>query len=131
MAQWIGAQGQVKVAKNTPTCGVPPRNPPQNEKNCFSISTTKLAESVEDLNSSLAQCFPTFFSSRPTFNASFIVRPTMRYTTKINSYVRPASFLLFTWNQQTTNLPIVIVAYLHFPTSRGVRTEIVTATQHI
>ena len=27
----------------------------------------------------LDQCFPTFFSSRPTFNASFIVRPTMRY----------------------------------------------------
>jgi len=25
------------------------------------------------------QCFPTFFSSRPTFNASFIVRPTVRY----------------------------------------------------
>jgi len=27
----------------------------------------------------LGQCFPTFFSSRPTFNASFIVRPTMSY----------------------------------------------------
>ena len=51
--------------------------------------------------------------------------------TKINSYVKPASLLLFTWNQQTANLPIVIVAYLHFPTSRGVRTEIVNATQHI
>jgi len=23
MALWVGAQGQVKVAKNTPTCGVP------------------------------------------------------------------------------------------------------------
>jgi len=69
--------------------------------------------------------------SRPTFNASFIVRPTIRYMTKINSYVRPASLLLFTWNQQTTNLPIAIVAYLHFPTSRDVRTEIVNATQHI
>ena len=78
----------------------------------------------------LTQCFPTFFRSRPTFNASFIVRPTIRMT-KINSYLRPASLLLFTWNQQTNNLPIVIVAYLHFPTSRGVRTEIVDATQHI
>ena len=65
------------------------------------------------------------------FNAGFIVWPTIRYMTKINSYVRPASLLLFTWNQQTTNLPIVIVAYLQFPTSRGVRTEIVNATQHI
>jgi len=50
------AQGQVKIAKNTPTCGVPPRKPPtENEKCFFSISTTRLAESVESLNSSLAQ----------------------------------------------------------------------------
>jgi len=33
--------------------------------------------------------------------------------------------------QQTTNLPVVIVAYLDFPTSRGIRAEIVHATQHI
>jgi len=26
MAQSVGAQGQVKVAKNTPTCGVPTEN---------------------------------------------------------------------------------------------------------
>jgi len=26
MAQWVAAQGQVNVAKNTPTCGVPPEN---------------------------------------------------------------------------------------------------------
>jgi len=26
MTQWVGAQGQVKVAKNNPTCGVPPEN---------------------------------------------------------------------------------------------------------
>ena len=51
MAQWLGAQGQAKVAKNTPTCGVPI----ENEKVFFSISTTRLAESVEGLNSSLAQ----------------------------------------------------------------------------
>jgi len=25
MAKWVGAQGQVKVAKNIPTCGVPHR----------------------------------------------------------------------------------------------------------
>ena len=24
MAQWVGAQGQVKLAKKTPTCNVPP-----------------------------------------------------------------------------------------------------------
>jgi len=56
MAQWVGAQGQVKVAKSTSTCGVPPRKPPTETENCFfSIFTTRLAESVEGLNSSLAQ----------------------------------------------------------------------------
>ena len=36
MAQWVRAQGQVKVAKNIPTCGVPPRKPPtENEKFFF------------------------------------------------------------------------------------------------
>ena len=97
----------------------------------FGVFFSKIPERSRRPKYYLGQCFPTFFSSRPTFNASFIVRPTIRYMTKINSYVRPASLLLFTWNQQTTNLPIVIVAYLHFPTSRGVRTEIVNATQHI
>ena len=54
MAQWVGAQGQVNVAKNTPTCGVSPRKlPTENEKIFFLIS--RLAESVEGLNSSLAQ----------------------------------------------------------------------------
>jgi len=33
----------------------PPKTPTENEKNFFSISTTRLAESVEGLNSSLAQ----------------------------------------------------------------------------
>jgi len=58
MAQWVGAEGRPKVAKkskNTPTCGGPPREPQiENEKFFFSISTTRLAESVEGLNSSLA-----------------------------------------------------------------------------
>jgi len=58
MAQWVGAQGRPKVAKkskNTPTCGGPPREPQtKNKKNFFSISTRRLAESVESLNSSLA-----------------------------------------------------------------------------
>ena len=44
MAQWVSAQGQVKVAKNTPNCSVPTRKPPtENEKIFFSISTTRLA----------------------------------------------------------------------------------------
>ena len=56
MAQWVGAQGQVTVAKNTLTCGVRPRKPlTENENIFFSVSTTRLAESVEGLNSSLAQ----------------------------------------------------------------------------
>ena len=53
MAQWVGVQGQVKVAKkskNTPTC-----NKPQNKNRFFSISSRRLAESKYGLDSSLAQ----------------------------------------------------------------------------
>ena len=35
MSQWVGAQGQVKVAKNTPTCDVSPRKPPTENENIF------------------------------------------------------------------------------------------------
>jgi len=45
----------VNVAKNTSTCGVPPKKKHQKRKLFFSISTTRLAESVEGLNSYLAQ----------------------------------------------------------------------------
>jgi len=52
------AEGQVKVAKkfkNTPTCHVSPsKRQTKNENNFFSMSTRRLAESVEGLNSSLA-----------------------------------------------------------------------------
>jgi len=53
------AQGQPKVAKISKTCllcDVTSRNPPtENEKLFFSILTTRLAESVDGLDSSLAQ----------------------------------------------------------------------------
>ena len=55
MAQWVGAQGQVKVAKNTYTYGISPWKPLIKNKNFFSISTTRLAESVESLISSSAR----------------------------------------------------------------------------
>ena len=59
MAHWDGALGQAKMAKLTqkhPACDVLPRKAQtQNEKFCFSILTTRLAEFVEGLNSSLAQ----------------------------------------------------------------------------
>ena len=35
MGQYVGAHGKVKVAKNTPTCGVPPRKPPTANENFF------------------------------------------------------------------------------------------------
>ena len=35
MAQWVGAQGQVKVAKNTPTCGVTPKKHPTESEKFF------------------------------------------------------------------------------------------------
>jgi len=55
MAQWGGAQGQVKVAKKNPFVAFPPETPTKNEKFYFSISTKRHAESAEGLNSSLAQ----------------------------------------------------------------------------
>ena len=57
MTQWVGAQGQPKVAKKKqkhPHLWRPPREPQaKKEKLFFSISTRRLAESVEGLNSSL------------------------------------------------------------------------------
>jgi len=51
--------GQAKVAqisKTFPHCDVTSRNPPnENEKRCFSILTRRLAESVDSLDSYLAQ----------------------------------------------------------------------------
>jgi len=55
MAQWVGTQGQVNVAKNTPPLWRSAQKIPTENENFFSISTTGLAESVEGLNSSLAQ----------------------------------------------------------------------------
>jgi len=58
MGQLVRVQGQVKVAtkcKNTPTCDVPPRKrQTKNKKLFFLMSTRRLAEIVEGLNSSLA-----------------------------------------------------------------------------
>jgi len=58
MGQLVGAQDRPKVAnisKTFPLCKVTSRKPPESKKNFFSTSTTGLAESVEGLNSSLAQ----------------------------------------------------------------------------
>jgi len=59
MGQWVGAQGrpnEAKISKTCPHCDVTYTNPPPKTKNVFfSILTTRLVESVEGLNSSLAQ----------------------------------------------------------------------------
>ena len=59
MAHWDGAQGQEKMAKITQKHPYLWRSPQKNsnpkQKFFFSILTTRLAESVESLNSSLAQ----------------------------------------------------------------------------
>ena len=58
MAHWDGAQGQAKMAKITqkhPYLWRSPRKAQTQNKIFVSILTTRLAESVEDLNSSLAQ----------------------------------------------------------------------------
>jgi len=57
MGQWVGAQGWPKVTKISKTClhcDVTSRRPPPKTKNIFLfVSTRRLAESVEGLNSSL------------------------------------------------------------------------------
>jgi len=60
MAQWVVVHGQVKMAKkskNTPTCSGPPSEPQTENENLFffSISSRRLAESEDGLDSSLAQ----------------------------------------------------------------------------
>jgi len=59
VGQWVGAQGWPKVAEIFKTCilfDITSRNPPiENEKCFFSILTTRLSESVDGLDSSLAQ----------------------------------------------------------------------------
>jgi len=59
MSHWIGAHGRVKVAKkrkNTPIVTSHQRCLNPKRKKNFSISTTRLAESVEEgLNSSITQ----------------------------------------------------------------------------
>jgi len=58
MGQWVGVQGQAKVAKisqTCPHCDITSRKPQIQSEKFFLISTRRLAESVEGLNSSLAQ----------------------------------------------------------------------------
>ena len=59
MGHWVSVQGLIKLAKNAKTSlhyDVTPRKPQiQNEKFVFSISTKRLAESLEGFNSPLAQ----------------------------------------------------------------------------
>ena len=59
MPQWIWVQGQVKVAKKTQKhrhlWRSPQRTPNRKRKTFFSISTRRLAESVDGLDSSLTQ----------------------------------------------------------------------------
>jgi len=48
--------GLAKISKTCLLCDVSPRNPPtKNEKSFFSILSTRLAESVDGLDSSLAK----------------------------------------------------------------------------
>jgi len=58
MYPWIRAQGQAKVAKKMQKHAhlwrSPQRTPNQKQKKFFSMSTRRLGESVEGLNSSLA-----------------------------------------------------------------------------
>jgi len=58
MGHWVGAQGRpkvTKISKTCPHCDITfQKTPTENEKRLFSMSTKRLAESVEGLNSSLA-----------------------------------------------------------------------------
>jgi len=60
MGQWVGAQGPKpskggqKNAKTPPLVTFPPENVKPKTKTFFSMSTRRLAETLEGLNSSLA-----------------------------------------------------------------------------
>jgi len=69
MGQWVRAQGQVKVAKNLKTWKHAlwrhlQKTPNGKQKTCFSISTRRLAESVDGLDSSLAQLSSDFWPKK-------------------------------------------------------------------
>ena len=56
MAQWVGVQGQVEVAKNTPTFGVPPEKTHQKQKMLFfdfDYKTCWIRRGFEQLSSSV------------------------------------------------------------------------------
>jgi len=55
MSQWVGAQGRPKFPKHALFVTSPPEPPTETKKNLFSILTTRLAKSVEGLNSFVAQ----------------------------------------------------------------------------
>ena len=67
MAPWVGAQGQVYLAKkgeNISHCDVTHRTPNPKRKRFFSVCYRRLVESVEGLNNSLAQSAGEFWSCR-------------------------------------------------------------------
>jgi len=55
MGQWVGAQGRPKFPKHPFFVTSPSEIPHRKRKTFFSILTTRLAESVDGLDSSLAQ----------------------------------------------------------------------------
>ena len=59
MVRWVGAQGKVTIAKKVrkppPIMMSPTSNPKPKTKSFILIQTRRLAESVDGLNSSLAQ----------------------------------------------------------------------------
>jgi len=66
MAHWVGAQSQAKLVKKRetpPLMSSPTENSKPKSNKIFSISPSRLPESVEDLDSSLAQGCQTRFSS--------------------------------------------------------------------
>jgi len=55
VGQWVGAQGRPKFPKHAFFVTSPPEISPPKTKDFFSILTTRLDESVDGLDSSLAQ----------------------------------------------------------------------------
>jgi len=100
MGQWVGAQGRpkmTKISKTCPHCDVTSRKPPQktkneNEKRFLSMSTRRLADSVEGLNSSLALAAGDLWpkKGRPTAAVKRLIKETLAKT----SVVRYLSIIL-------------------------------------
>ena len=115
MADWVGAQGQVNLAKKTlkhPHLWRHPRNPQiRNEKKIFLIYSLRLAESVEGLNSSLAQSPGELLSRKFFKNCKKVAHAGLKgWNAECKAYsytvLENKPICLFCWNESKSSLSV-------------------------